>query len=75
MVTITDPRPQRFGRIFEKLAAREPLHSLKIKAAAEGLWPSLEGHGVDGAAMGCDAALITLGLAKDEGGVVYKNDR
>ena len=53
MVTITDPRPQRFGRVFEKLAAKEPVHSLKIKAAAEGLWPSLEGHKVDRAAMAC----------------------
>jgi len=71
MATVSEIKSSMFSGIFKKLAAKSPLSSERFQATARGLWPSVGSHGVSPAALGCDAELTTLGLAKDEQGVVY----
>jgi len=70
-MAITDIKPGSYGKVFKRLARISVHDATKAQDSAEGLWPGVGAQGVTPASMGCDDDLITLGLAKDEGGVVY----
>jgi hypothetical protein len=69
--TIPDAAPGAFGQAFKSLAAQVPKNPGKIEGGARAIWPAVGARGIDPATMACDADLITLGLAKDDGGIVY----
>jgi hypothetical protein len=68
---IPDIKPSAYCRVFQSLARKAAINSARAQETAQSAWPRLGKENVDPAAMGCDTDLITLGLAKDEGGVVY----
>ncbi|UCG16622.1 MAG: hypothetical protein JSV19_01025 [Phycisphaerales bacterium] len=71
MPTISEIKSSAFGGIFKRLAAKTSFNLERTKVTAQGVWRNFGSHGLAPATLTCDADLITLGLAKDEQGVVY----
>lgn len=68
---LPDIKPASYCRVFTSLARKASNDAERAQEAAQGVWPTIGSQSVDPAAMECDDDLITLGLAKDEGGIVY----
>jgi hypothetical protein len=68
---IPDIKPSAYCRVFQSLARKAAVNSERAQEAAQSAWPRLGRESVDPSGMGCDTELITLGLAKDDGGTVY----
>jgi len=72
MATISEIKSSAFSSIFSSLAQRTSLSLERAQATAGGVWRTFGSHGIAPSALACDAELITLGLAKDEQGIVYQ---
>lgn len=74
MTTINELKAQMYARVLAGYAGRvSPGRLEKMRAMAARWWRKIGDLEVDLGTLGCDSDLITLGLAKEEGGkVVYQ---
>jgi len=61
-----------FSRTLKNLARAHPFSADKVGASAAAIWTEAGNQSVVASSLAIDADLITLGLAKNEGGIIYK---